>query len=77
MLELVKAWFYAVLVDPKVRAGLWGLVALVLGVEVPFDKAAMTSREVFLLGVATGWLIPHVREFVNQKSLPDEGEKKP
>lgn len=67
MLALIKAWGHAVFVDPKVRAAFWGLVALTLGVEVPAAQAALGAREVFVLGVVTGWLIPHFREFATKQ----------
>lgn len=69
MIQILKAWLAAVFVSPKVRFAFWGMVGVVLTVQLPtVPEVQMPEWLKLLVQLGVGTLIPWVTELVKQKA---------
>lgn len=79
MLDIIKLWLKAVFVDRRVATAFWGLIGVVLTVQLPnVPEATMPEWLKLLLTMGAGWLMPRVTEFLRSKdvALPAADGKK-
>jgi hypothetical protein len=77
VLAILKAWLKAVFVDRRVAAAFWGLIGVILTVQLPdVPEATLPEWAKLLLTMLSGWLMPRITEFFRSKdvALPGVGQ---